>query len=356
MKSFLRTLFSFIRLLILIAVLFILLATLGEYFLSRQNTLPLQPRRSAPAPVTKPVQKPPIPWERVNADVRATLIQSRAAADSFAADQLDMWLDRLMLRVDHDFLPWYFDYWNQQAIGLKGLYQTILNTIDSTYPSAAEKLTEEIQYQFAQRVLHPELAQLELERITRETVDVYVDHLRPELALIPARYTIPEEDWQRYLDGIAVMAAGAEGNRTVGLTMKTLTASSAAGAVLLARPLKAAVGKIGMKYSAKLAAKSAAKIAAKTGKRVASKRSSKLLGPIIGLGIIIWDALDHEQTRAENEPVLRENIHAYLREVRDHLLHDTESGVMSSIHEIENTILASLDATPSATADSLKFK
>ncbi|MFQ5631033.1 MAG: hypothetical protein ACE5I1_19855, partial [bacterium] len=66
------------------------------------------------------------------------------------------------------------------------------------------------------------------------------------------------------------------------------------------------------------------------------------LGPIIGMGIIIWDAIDHEQTRAESEPILRENIHYYLLEVKDLLLHDTENGVMAVIHEIESGILVSM--------------
>lgn len=341
LKSFFRGLFSIIKGLILIAVIFILLSTLGEYFIARQ--MQREPRYEPPSePITKPIPKKPIPWDQVDAEVKAALTSSRTLTDTFAAEQLDAWVERLMVRVDHDFLEWYFDYWNQQAIGLKGLYQAILNSIDETYPTAAEKITEEIQHEFAQRVLHPQLAQLELERITRETVNLYVDNLRLGLENIPDQYEIPKEDWQRYLTGIAVITSGAEGNRTVSLSMKALTASSVGGAILLAKPIKIAAGKIGMKYSAKLAAKSTAKIAAKTGEKVASKSGGKFLGPIIGMGIIIWDAIDHEKTRAEAEPILRENIHNYLLEVQDLLLHDTENGVMAVIHEIESGILVSM--------------
>ncbi|MCA9741663.1 hypothetical protein KC734_09000 [candidate division KSB1 bacterium] len=353
-KSFFSGIFAIIRGLIYLAVAFIILAILGDYFISRDAEKKTAYQPPLP-PVAKPIPKKVIPWHEVDAEVKETLFAARAEADTFAAGELQAWHERLMVRVDHDFLEWYFDYWNQQAIGFKGLYQTILNSIDESYPTAAEKITEEIQYEFAQRVLHPQLAQLELERITRETVNVYVENLRLGLEGIPEQYTIPKETWDRYLNGIAVITAGAEGNRTVSLSMKAITASSVGGAILLAKPVKVAAGKIGMKYSSRLAAKSTAKIAAKTGEKVASKSGGKLLGPIIGLGIIIWDAIDHEKTRAEAEPILRENIRIYLLEVKDQLLHDTENGVMAVVHEIETSILQSLVSKP-ALPDSVSIE
>ncbi|MFQ5632115.1 MAG: hypothetical protein ACE5I1_25380, partial [bacterium] len=208
MKSFFSGIFALLRGVIYIVLAFIFLSILGDYFISRKSQK--QPQyQPPPEPVDKPIPKKPIPWEQVDAEVKSALTSSRALADTFAAEQLDAWVERLMVRVDHDFLEWYFDYWNQQAIGFKGLYQAILNSIDESYPTAAEKITEEIQHEFAQRVLHPQLAQLELERITRETVNLYVDNIRLEIEGIPDRYTIPKEEWGRYLNGIAVMTAGA---------------------------------------------------------------------------------------------------------------------------------------------------
>lgn len=347
-KSISRGIFALISGLIWLAVLLVILSNAGDFLLSRsmkgkssQATVAeaLKPPESKPIP-----QEPPIPWEQIDEDVRMALLQARAAADTFAAAQLDAWTQRLMRRVDHDFLKWYFDYWNQQMLGLKGLYQTMLHTWDESNPTAAETVTEEIQREFAQRVLQPQLAQLEIERITRETVNVYVDQLRGSLDTIPERYRVPQEQWSRYMAGIAVMTATTEGNRDVPLTLKTLTAASAGGAILLAKPIKAAAGKVGAKVSSKMAAKSSAKLAAKTGEKVAGKMGGKMLGPIIGIGIIVWDLYDHETTRAQAEPMLRDSIEDYLYEVKDAMLHDTEDGVMAVVHEIEFNALQSLDA------------
>ena len=181
-----------------------------------------------------------------------------------------------------------------------------------------------------------------MEKITNEAVNVYVSEIRSKLDEIPERYNIPREKWSWYLHNIAVMTEGVEGNRQVSLTLKTLTASSVGGAVLLAKPLKAVGLKMGSSLSTKLAAKSTAKMAAKTGQKVAGSAGGKLLGPIVGVAIIIWDVMDHQTTKDEAMPILRENIEMYLSEVRDSMVYDAENGVVSVLYEIENNVVASL--------------
>ncbi len=58
-----------------------------------------------------------------------------------------------------------------------------------------------------------------------------------------------------------------------------------------------------------------------------AKSGGKLLGPIIGIGIIIWDLWDHKSTRAENEPILRQNLYDYVDLMTQELLNDPQRAV-----------------------------
>jgi sensor domain CHASE-containing protein len=68
----------------------------------------------------------------------------------------------------------------------------------------------------------------------------------------------------------------------------------------------------------------------------------KSLGAIIGIGIIIWDVWDHQQTKKVERPRLRQAITDYFAEVKRSLLHEPESGVMSVLQAVEGNIIASL--------------
>jgi hypothetical protein len=108
--------------------------------------------------------------------------------------------------------------------------------------------------------------------------------------------------------------------------------------------LKPLITKISAKISTRLAAKSAGKMAAKTGGKVAAKTGGKFLGAIIAVGIIIWDVWDHYATKKKAKPVLRKNIHDYLKEVKNSILHDPAYGIMTIIYQMEISI--SKDVAP----------
>lgn len=73
------------------------------------------------------------------------------------------------------------------------------------------------------------------------------------------------------------------------------------------------------------------------------KTGGRLLGPIIGIGILIWDYWDHSETKKVNKPILRQAIADYFREMKGSLLYDNDSGIMSVIHNIETGIVRGLD-------------
>ena len=325
----------------------IILATTGQVFMS-MNAPKEYERADRPERVVPVV--PAIPWHDVDVDIQAALHDAYAVADEHAEEALRELTARMESRVDSDFLEWYFGYWNQQWLGLKGISYWAAEKVLTDQPSMAERITGDIQEEFAKRVLRPEITQMRLERITTETLNVYMGSLSNNLAEIPDKYKIPRADWDRYLEDIAVLTSDVEGNRKVSLSLKAVTTSGAvggvAGAALMTKALKPVITKVGTKYTAKAAAKGggkmAAKIATKTGTKVGAKIGGKMLGPIIGVGIIVWDVWDHRHTKETEKPMLRENIVDYLGEMRESLLYDPETGIMSIVGTIEGNVVASL--------------
>ncbi|MDZ7269756.1 MAG: hypothetical protein ONB48_20760 [candidate division KSB1 bacterium] len=314
----------------------------GKWWLDREAT--------DAARQTRPVPAPPVDWSQVDAAIVAVLAQARTAAETTATQKLEAWSDDLMWRVDHDFLDWYFGYWNQQKLALKALGYRVLHYIFANEPEAAARLTEEVQQEFAQRVLRPQIAQLELERITTEVLQVYLSRLTAGLAGIPAEYKIPAPEWERYLNDIAVLTTQTEGSREIALSLKAATAVSLTGGVLLAQTFRPTLQSLGSTVSGRLAGKAAgeaaAEVAVKTGGKVAARSGGKLLGLIVGFGIIIWEVWDHQQTEASERPKLRQTIADYFAEVNHSLLYDPETGIMSLIHGMEANIVASLRTQP----------
>ncbi len=315
-----------------IIVIVIVLAAVGKMFIfkSGQDTKP-------PEPVKKPVVEK-IDWGIVNKAIESTMMEARKETEEMAAMKLDFWIEKNMERVDSDFLEWYFGYWNQQKLGLQGLLAQVMHWVDGDNPSAAEKLTEVVQEEFANRVIRPQIAQLELERTVNEIIAHYCAILKGKLEEIPTEYKIERVDWERYIDDISVMVKNVEANRSTPLSLKAIVGITAGGTLLVVKSLKPIITKIGGKVSSKLAAKTAGKMAAKTGGKVAAKSGGKFFGSIVAIGIIIWDVWDHYSTKKKAKPVLRQNIHDYLKEVKENILHDPEYGIMTIIYGMEQNI------------------
>ncbi len=280
--------------------------------------------------------------------IATALKDAHTKAESLASQRLDKWVDELMTRVDSSFLDWYFDYLNQKKLEFSTpfvwLSSAAVHWIDSNNQPpgqvVAEKLTEEFQTEFAKRVLRPKIAQLELETITRDTINLYVSELGNNISSVQSSYKIPQGQWERYLEDIAITINDTEGNIS-NLSLKVLAGGST---YLLAKAMLPVVTKIGSKVAASFAGKATAKMAAKTGGMVAGQLGAQLLDPIVAVGIIIWDVWDYKHTVKVDRPVLREAILDYLREVKASLLDNSENGIMASINQLEGGILKSVQS------------
>ncbi len=328
-------------LLVLVVASLLLLSRAGRLFGPSSST------RTHPAEPVVVAASPPIDWSRVDAAIVAAAAEARQHAEQYAAGQLDAWKRQMLSRIDEDFLPWYFGYWNQQAIGLKACWQGVkfelagYVTADAT-PSPAEQMIQDIQTEFANRVLHPESAQLRLEQIARQGVALYLAELGNRLRDIQVRYSIPPQQWDRYLEGIATSVQRIDGNRQVPLSLKAITASTAGVAAILTRSLAKLAARFEVRLAAGAAERPIAGLAARAASKVAARAGGKMLGPIVAAGVIVWDVWDHHRTVARNQPILRDALAEYLSLQNDGLLRDPQTGVLAAMHEVEAGIVRSL--------------
>jgi len=329
----------------LVVILVVIIPLIGQIFIAKafapNDTQKIQKHD------TEVVFKP-VDWTKVNESLKANLVQARNSAEEYAEKELDVWGDELMKRVDNSFLDWYFGYFNQKSIEYKSFFLQLsagaAHLVDSNNPTpeqeVAEEITQDFQTEFANRVLRPEISQLRLERLTRGTVDHYLDELKDVLNNVPIKYNIPQADWDRYLNEIAITINDSEG-KSSSFSLKVFVGG---GAYLALKPLVAPlILKVSSKVVAKLASNLGTKIAVKTGTVFTGKVASALLDATVGVGIIIWDLWDTKHTAAIEKPILRENIATYLKEVKASLLNNSESGMMTAIRQIESEIVSNLD-------------
>lgn len=295
--------------------------------------------------IDRPIADP----SKIDRAIATAITDAHTQAERFASEQLDEWVDELMTRVDGSFLDWYFDYFNQKKMEFSTpfiwLSSAAARWIDTNNPppsqAVAEKLTEEFQTEFAKRVLRPKIAQLELERITRDSINQYVTELGNNISNVQSTYKIPQGEWERYLEDIAITINDTEGNVS-NLSLKVLAGGSS---YLVAKAMLPVVTKIGSKVAASFAGKATAKMAAKTGSAIAGQLGAQLLDPIVAVGIIIWDVWDYKHTVQVDRPVLRAAILDYLQEVKASLLGNPENGIMAAIAQLESGILKSVQST-----------
>ncbi|MBD2770862.1 hypothetical protein [Iningainema tapete] len=327
----------------------VIIPLIGQLFIANAFKTPLP---SNPNPPSKIVESKPLDWAQAEKFVATALQNAHKSAENYASQKLDAWVDNLIGRVDSSFLDWYFGYFNQKQIEYKGFFAGVTANMarwlnpNSQDPQerVAEVITENFQIEFSNRVLRPQIAQLQLERITNQTVKYYLEQLSLNINQIPEVQQIPKADWERYLREIAISAEDVEGN-SLSLPLKALLGGGAYTAV---KPLIAPMlPTVSSKIVAKLAGKAGFKIAEKTGAVVASKIGSALLDTTVGVGILLWDIWDVNHTANIEKPILKASLVDYLKGVADSLLNNHDNGIMAVIDKVEYKIMQGVDVAKS---------
>ncbi len=329
-----------------IVIAIVILPLVGQFFIHQA----FNSKDPVVAAVPQEIQvQPSINWTAVDEAVAVALRDAHQQAETFASVELDQWVNELMERVDPNFLDWYFSYFNQKKIELNSVVVELTSGVNYLLnhqaPTPTEKLaqtlTQNFQTEFAKRVLRPQTAQLRLERITQQTVQQYLNQLTLNLEQVPLKYQIPQANWNRYLNDIAISIQDAEGQIST-LSLKVLVGG---GAYLAVKPIVAPLLlKVGSKVMANVAGKAGAKIAVKTGAKLTGKMAAGLLDCVAGAGILIWDVWDTYHTAAVEKPILKEMIGEYLEQVKGSILDNPETGIMTAIDQIENQLFKSISS------------
>ncbi|MDZ8083948.1 MAG: hypothetical protein RMX35_33410 [Nostoc sp. DcaGUA01] len=328
-----------------ILIIVVIIPLIGKILITSSFTPP------DPTSPTTDVINPQPNWNEIDELIIGAIKNARTTANNFAEAQLNDLVNGWMINVDSSFLDWYFNFFNQKLLEYNGaaiwLSSSIQNFIHSnTIPAKqilAEEITENLEVEFAKRVLKPKISELKLENIRTETIKIYVDQLGENLSSIQANSNISKVDWQRYTNDISITIYDGNGIAStslrkvwLGLSYKTILKSSGA------------VGsKIGSKIIGKTVGNFAGQISAKSGAKIAGQIGSELLDPIIGIGIIVWDLWDYHNTVNIDRPILRDEIYQYLDEVKSSLLNNPENGIMASINDLETEIIKSVDVVTS---------
>jgi hypothetical protein len=345
LKIWLKLIKYFAVLVWVIVILVVIFPLIGKGFLV--NSIDKVAQDKQPRQEEIIVVKQTIPnQDEIERAIAIGVKAARNKAQEFAETELDIWIDKLMTRVDNSFLDWYFDYFNQKKIEFTTPFIWLSSSVSHWINSknlppeqaVAATITEKFQTEFAKRVLRPKIAQLELERITRDTINLYLSELENNLTQIKTSYKIPQGNWERYLGDLAITISDTEGNIS-NLSMKLIAGGST---YLLAKAMLPTVTKIGTKIALSVAGKTGTKIAAKTGGIVAGKLGAQLVDPVVAVGIIIWDVWDYHHTVAVEKPILRAAIFDYFQEIKNSLLTNHQESIMATIYQVENGILQSL--------------
>jgi hypothetical protein len=315
-------------------LILILLSSLGRY-LAFKDTVSLTvntPSTLSTATTTRSTKT-----SQLLSDVNSALATAREAALQNASDELDRWIGSLMNRVDSDkdddFLDWYFGYWTQQKFGLSGILQAGKRVFNKDLPTTKETIQAEVLQEFTNRVLRPEIAKLELKAIAKDISDIYIGKLQQNLEKIRIRYKIPAANWEKYLEDATLLVTNVEGEQ-VPLQLKAFTVASLGGGALLTKAAIAAIEKVTTKVATKVVAKTGSSILGKAGALV----GGELLGPVVTIAIVAWDAIDIHNTGANYRPVLRKNIEEYFHLMKQDILGDEKNGIQRVILDIESSI------------------
>jgi len=282
--------------------------------------------RQTPGPEPMPAAQATvhvIPWDEIDEEVARAMQQARAQAEAHVTAELDQWATETMDHVDQDFLPWFFNYFVQQELLLHYAHEKALHALFPSRPTAENVLQQRLQREIMQRVMHPEIGGARMERIGRETLDIYGSVLLQDMDQIPVRYNVPALAWDEYTTRLGLVVRDVDGNRGIPVLCKLAAVPLGLGTVISIEVAAHVLRRLVQRWTGR--------IAGKTGAKLLGKLAGRMLGPAIIAIVIGWDLLDHHITVTRARPIVRRNLEEYINEIRADML----THIMAPIDELE---------------------
>jgi len=151
-----------------------------------------------------------------------TLIAAVTEADSAAGEtarvELAKWREKVMERVDPEFLDWFFSYYQWRGSGAVWVWRRM--TGGKEY--ADNKYIQEIADAFAEKVMSPKEIEAEAARIARAAATMYRDRLVRGIAAVRDRFALVDAE----LDNIGVVG-GDNAGRSVLVSLHEIASRGA---------------------------------------------------------------------------------------------------------------------------------
>lgn len=311
-----------------------LLAALIGFLVYRVGTGMKRPHRASQEARFQSVSI--VDWKAVDASIKRSLENAYSKAQRHAEVETEAWIKELQTRVDEDFLPWWFGYFNQQAVMLRAagywcLDTPLLEGLVGRQESMQERLGRLVEREFHARVLQPRSAQLRVEKITRKTMEVYLLELQEELDRVQVEFQVNPQDWGKYLGGLPATVLTLEANRQVGLVVKGLGAGGGAAAFRIARAIADRVRA--------LMVRRVNREFIEHGAMMGGRYAARGAGWWIAVACAGWDLADHHVVVRQNLPVLRRALAVYLEELEEQVLGDQRCGILAVLGEVQREVL-----------------
>jgi hypothetical protein len=298
------------------------------------------------APEAPPVVVSPSTWEWVDWDIIAASQTSADDAQDYARKYMGQWKILVQRRTEEEFIPWYSGYWTQQWLGMKVAWYNVSEGGESE--ATVRRLTSYLQEEYQQQVLDPVARQLSPEVIRQQTTHFYVYHLGKNLQQIPARYAVPEAQFDQRLQDIPAIALGSQPARNASLyqLVHALPLGKLPAYKALAGKIKAAadytaehasdkgISAVARRAGERLEAQLATRGAASTVSAVVGKAASL----IISVGATTFGVVAHQFDKPEMEGQLRTVLNQAFEEDWNQLLNDREGGVLAGVYYLSAVI------------------
>ncbi|MBI2276462.1 MAG: hypothetical protein HYU74_03845 [Dechloromonas sp.] len=309
-------------------------------------------------PQRPPEQAPPTPvsastWRQVDTDIGAESRAATEAARGFAQRQMENWKQLASQRAEADFIPWFSGYWTQQWLSAKVAWYN-LSAEDGTDPPVT-RLAVYLQKQYHDRVLAPVAREVDPETVRAQATKLYLQQLSERVRPIAQRYGLPQDQFERRLDGIPAIALAppAAHNASLYRIVYSEQLDSLPAYAALLKQGREAGTKSGAGLSKKRISPVAQRVSEKLLDRLAisggTSAASALIGGIAGTVISIGAAgigvMLHEAERPEIEMQLRETLNAAMDDMWHILMDDPDTGVLAGPYYLAEQIEKSMPQT-----------
>ncbi|VGO16908.1 hypothetical protein PDESU_05500 [Pontiella desulfatans] len=286
-----------------------------------------------------------VSWQEVDVRIRAAVLSAHDKAVRHAETAVGQWIRQLRSRTD-GYCEYVLSYWNQNAWAMKSIGYVLadlppVEALAGEQPSARERLGKQIEEAYAARVLQPQSAQLKVEAVTRECIEVYLLELSTQLKGLQADFMIPDMEWERHLANVSdlTLAIIEGGPRQVPVVTK---ATIAGGGLAVARVARASAGQVRA-----LVLRTTGKHLVEGGAGMVGRKVVRGGAWWLAVGLMAWDVVDHARLRHENEPVLRAALNGYLDELELYVLHDPDAGIIQTLERVQREMLRELEESES---------